>query len=499
MDVLLLTIPEQNAFSNPAVERDPKRISRLLEQLPVLNVAESAGTLLAMLPALNQERLAAKERLRLLELYRAPVQSIFYSFDRGSLRHIPLSQQRRKEITEEVGRLYLEMANGYKIIVREAYDGAWNPAKNHVALLAIRRAMEFLTYGLMHSFRMYGTPPPFAYLELNQLYLYAEHCDVTDQAVVAERRAEDGVTIRQLYVRIMMLAVADPYRLADGEADRLFGLLKHCADSCTVSFAPGAAGAAGAFVVDLTSDRPPQKLAGSNFTPDAQLRFVDAGPALTAMGQELRRRASTAPPADKSDQSLLEKVAPSLKAAAARRHERRAVQRQAEVALGLEAVHATLSEGAAGGEPWLILNESASGFLLARTGLPLDEARVGDVVSIVAQRDDEQRASPLLAVIRWLRGDHEMRTEMGVEIIAAEAVAVTCGPGAGGEDFPSQPGLFLPAVRALEIPASLLVAKRVYYKGRAIIVVTGAKRVEVRADHLLADTAHFDRFAFTTV
>jgi len=503
MDFLLLTTPEQNAFSNPAVERDPKRIGRLLAQLPVLNVAESAATLLTMLPALNEERVATKERLRLLELYRAPVVSIFNSFDRASLRHIPLSQQRRQEITEAVGRLYLEMASGYKIIVREAHAGGLNPAKNPAVLLAMRRAMEFITYALMHSFRMYGTPPPFAYLELNQLYLYAEHCGVADQAVAAERKAADGVSLQQLYVRIMMLAVADPYRLADGEADRLFGLLKRCGDACTVSQAPAAGrDAEGCFAVDLGGDRPPQKLASSKFAPDAQPRFIDASSALAAMGQEIRRREPAAQTAEDSDQRLLDKVTPNLQAATSRRHERHAVRREADAALGLEAVHAVLSglrqAAAPGMESWLILNESASGYLLARQGVPLDEARVGEVVAIAAARGGEWREPPLVAVIRWLRGDGAARTEMGVETVAAEAVPVTCSPGAGGDDFPPQSGLFLPAIRALEIPASLLVAKRVYSKGRVITVVTGQKRVDVQAAHLLAETAYFDRFAFVT-
>lgn len=493
MDFFLLTTPEQNAFSNPAVERDPKRIGRLLEQLPVLNVAESAGTLLAMLPALNEERMAAKERLRLLELYRAPAVSIFKSFDRASLRHIPLSQQRRQEITEAVGRLYLEMAVGHKIIVREAHAAGLNPAKNHVVLLAMRRAMEFIGYALMYSFRMYGTPPPFAYLEINQLYLYAEHYGVADQAVVAERKAEEGASMRQMYVRIMMVAAADPYRLADGEADRLFDLLKRCGDNCTVSRAAAPeSDAEGRFAVDLGSDRPPQRLAGSKFAPDAQLRFIDARPALAAMGREIRRRE---PAPEDADQRLLDKVAPNLQAAIHRRHERHAVRREADVALGLEAVHAVLSglrqACAPGTERWLVLNESASGYLLARQGAPLDEARVGDVVAIAAARGDERREPPLVAAIRWLRSVGAGRTEMGVETVAAQAVPVTCGG-----DFPSQPGLFLPAIRALEIPASLLVAKGVYSTGRVITVVTGHKRVDVQAGPLLADTAHFDRFAF---
>ena len=86
--------------------------------------------------------------------------------------------------------------------------------------------------------------------------------------------------------------------------------------------------------------------------------------------------------------------------------------------------------------------------------------------------------------------------EIGTELIPGNALPVTCKK---KDEEEIHKGLYIPSITALNIPASLLMPKKIYRRERNLQVFTGETPLEVRAGYLVQDTALFDRFEFTTI
>jgi hypothetical protein len=528
-ELLVLQAPRQHDYSNPAVELNPKRLSRWLKELPLLNLAASLGDLIESLEPLNLEPMPAKNRLRLLELYCGPILDLFAATADDCLLKLPIGTGQRHRIRDSMGRLCAALASGYKIVVRDTWRERLDPRKNPFMVVAAYRAMEIGGRTLLHAWRNYQSVPPFTYMDLHQLYRFAERHGILDAPVSYERQAISATGMGALYRRLLLLAAIDPFHLSAGVAERLFGFLEGYADACRLlPSRPGEADIEGCFLVDLETDSPPQPCSKIGREIEwEQPRVLDVTPSMDQLRQHMEklRGPKGALQLNTEEGRLLSLLLPELERDRQRRAERRTSQREVRVCLGLSATHFFLTKGtnylaqhlaaASTGmhvqelssaeearhsiDSWLILNESANGYMLTSRRRWSGDARVGDVAGVV-QANPSGGVRFALATVRWVRVTADQRTEIGVEVIPGAAHPVRCiGSDAvvdGGGDLP---GLFLPQVPALNLPATLVVPKRLYSRDRLIHVRTGERDMQVRAGHLLADTALFDRFEFVTV
>ena len=181
---LRLSLPPHTDIPAADVEIRPAELERWLKNLPLLNVAESTHLLTRHLVGHNRMALDDKQRLRLLELLRAPVQHISQALVKTYIGlPLPLSDQAR-QTAAQVRQLHNEMAFGYKLIAFHSAAQA-NPdhGTKHIASVAIHRAIRYLTQLLFHSYELYSPPPEGTWFEIHQLYRYAELLGITDTAL----------------------------------------------------------------------------------------------------------------------------------------------------------------------------------------------------------------------------------------------------------------------------------------------------------------------------
>lgn len=527
---LQIKTPAQHDYDNPAVETNPKRLSKWLKQLPLLNLSASVKELRDAIELANEQPMPAKTRLRLLELYHEPVLSVFDAGEDQHLRSLPMSSAERVRVKEEMGQLCSALANGYKILVKEGHAAGQSPARNPAALLALYRAMEMTALRLLHSFRAYQVIPAFAYLDAHQLYAFARHQQVLDTPVGFEKKTVSEAGPGALYLRIMLLAVTDPFHLGLGAAGKLFELFNHYAHLCDTLALDGDLTAKGCFVVDLARDHPPIPCARAQAEQSLPQHgyILDVRPAVECARQRLEqfRQASTAAKVESEEVQLLKLLVPGLEKSRVRRAARRHVNRETRLAVGIDTIHYFVATGRAALEtafadsgeavqvrdlgseeegqfslePWTVVNESVNGCLLVSRSRRQPSARVGDAVGIVSLGNDD-RPRVTLAVVRWMRKGGKGHMEIGVEVIPGRMLPVRCIPAgespAMADDQPR--GLFLPSAAALEVPATLMLPKQVYSRDRLIEVHTRERVTRVCAGNLVMDTAHFDRFDFTVV
>lgn len=527
-ELLVLQTPHQHDHSNPAVELNPKRLSQWLKELPMLNLAATLGALIDSLEPLNLEPMPPKNRLRLLELYVDPIFDLFAATADDCLLKLPMGGGQRRHIKDMMGRLCGALANGYKIIVRDAWRERLDLRKNPFVAVAAYRAMETTGIALLHAWRNYRSTPPFVYLDLHQLYRYGERHALLDLPVSHEKRSISATGMGALYRRLLLLAAIDPFHLSSGAVERLYSFLDGYADACRLLHPePGYESIDGGFLVDLDADSPPQPCAKISHGKEwEQPRLLDVAPCMDRLRERLEqlRGPKGAVSLGSEEGRLLSLMLPELERDRQRRAERRSSQREIRMTLGLPATYYFLNKGPAflaqqlnrsvngmqvdevssaedarhSIEPWMILNESANGYMLTSRRRWHGDARVGDVAGIV-HPSPEGGIRFILAMLRWVRTTTDQRVEIGVEVIPGTAHPVRCISADavidGGGDLP---GLFLPQVPALNLPATLIAPKRLYSRDRLIHVRTGESDMAIRAGHLVADTALFDRFEFVT-
>lgn len=525
MERLLLTIPTQQRHRNPAVELKPKKVTQWLDELPVLNPMHSVNALLDAVTQLNEQQLDTKERLRLLELYRVSINTIFDSFDGDSVRRLPISVEQRGKVKEDIQRLCAELANGYKIIVKSQAQSNVSLGKDPRALLAVYRSMEQLARVLLQAYRIYAAVPMFVYLELYQLFHYAQQQKVASKKIADVDNELMAPAVEPLFLQTLLASIADPFRLGEGEILPVFRDLQPYLQYCTITQGVAVEPGPSRFVFHYGADSPPKeylKELSQESNLDAYLldvtKFANVAQAqLNAWENDPQRR-------DTHQAHVLRIILPHIREKKERRVANRApVHREVKVTVGVEAIHYYLEDGGRrliesdkqqdfGIEvhnlddeseqvylldSWVIVNESVKGYLLTRKAHAGLNIQVGDVAGLHVRRAESKQRVLSVAVVRWLRKQAGDKLEMGIEILPGNPKPVTCSSHAQPEPlFPTKRCIFFPNVKALKLPATLLTPKKVYAQGRVMNVRSGLKSVVVQARYLVMDTACFDRFDF---
>ncbi len=369
------------------------------------------------------------------------------------------------------------------MLVRELHGQ--DPQREPLLHVSLFRAMEATVLTLLDSYRNHQAPPTFAYLELHQLHMLSEQLGLLQSRVRLEKEVLSETGIGALYQRILMLSIADPYHLPSGTASKLYQLLARLAPEAEIH-PYQENGPSGCYVVDRGSDGPPVPCAHarSNYGYENAV-LLDLRPALQSAGERLQE--------DDESMRLLERIAPQLQQPRQRRAPRRETRRETWIAFGIESIHYYVSrssgfiadamvesradiqvrdlesdaEHSYVLEPWQIINESFSGYLLSSYGRWHGEARVGDAVAVITATKDPRVPRLAVAVVRWMRAGRDQSVEMGIELVPGSPRAVYCE-----HEGTSGPALLFQSVPALRLPANVVVPAGTVHTGARVAIRT---------------------------
>jgi hypothetical protein len=490
---LLLTTPEQHGFQDPSLQLDAQKLQHWLGGLPVLNTGEAIRLVLNALEPLNEQRLDSSKRLQLLGIYRATVNRLFSTAEPLRLRQQALSTQQRQDTIDNVERLTLAMANGYKIVVKQLHAQIPPSAMSGFARV-LHCTLQQLAAALLHSYRFYRPEPALIFLELNQIFRLARQHAV-HETVPPDEPGGSQTSLSAMFQAICLLSLCDPFSLAEGLADRYFATLLRYTPAGRVLPGNNWKGAAdGLFCIDLLSDTRPRHcvylqppLAGD------EPCFLDERRTLQQMHEALQ-----ALPAERrgklAEADLIRLLLPELTARDKRRPRHAVAQRRLGLVCGVADIHASLSgvnrAAAPGVQHWQVVNVGDHGYGLVRDA-PLQPLQVGEL--LCAQEDtDVAQATGRLLVIRWLRAGRNGATEMGVECLdgVPEAVRIFMDH----PDATECPGLLLTTGEGGL--AQLVTPAQVYREDSRLRVCVGGHELPVRCGVPVAQTPGFDCFEF---
>jgi hypothetical protein len=504
---LELSTPEQHDFSDPTVERNEKHLRTWLINLPLMDVAETVRLVLGALNSLNQQKLDTEKRFRLLDIYDDTAQRLFVTMEPSHLRQLALSKSQRQQATEGVNQLLLALADGYKLVIKSLYTAVDVNRPERLLGMAIKHTMDQLGYALLDSYRYYRAVPPKVFSELHQLYRIARHYGLLELADERSHDTEMPLTISASYHVTLLLALVDPFRLAEGEVGMLHHVLVQHADKCRII--PGGDwpdAAEGLFFVDLRSGaapvaHPPKEMLQQVGEP----YILDARKALQAIHGQLDQT-----PVKVRMQSpeamILRRLWPEAIELKQQREPRQTESGEIGLLLGLMDIHGYLSKALSTlpdtplitrtqpvePSPGRIVNSSQNGRRLYWEEDASSSVCVGELMGLV-----EEGGRLTLAVVRNMRISPDGGMEIGVQLIHGACAPIYCRA-SGDEESMALPALFMPGDETQQATASLVTVKCDYVQDSRILINVAGQEIRARVGHSLLETKVFKHFEFST-
>lgn len=143
-----------------------------------------------------------------------------------------------------------------------------------------------------------------------------------------------------------------------------------------------------------------------------------------------------------------------------------------------------------------VINHSPGGYCLAWPGEVPAELQAGEMVGI----EDSAGAGWSIAVVRWVRQVRGGGTQMGIEQVAP--YAEPCGlqlVRTRDEHSHYLRGLLLPAISAVDLPATLLAPRLPFQEGNKVLINTNGEERRAGLDRRVASTNSFNQFAYRSL
>jgi hypothetical protein len=496
---LLLITPEQHDFQDPTLELNEKKLQKWLTGLPVLNAGESLRMVLNALEPLNEQKMDVDKRLALLAVYQATVKRLYVAAEPVRLRQQPLSADQRQTTVDDVERLSLAMANGYKIVVKQMYSQAALQDKARFGRV-LRWTIQLLAAALLHSYRYYRPEPAFVFLEINQIYRLARHHGL-QESVVKDEGGDAEVSLAGIYQAVCLLSLCDPFSLEEGLADSYYQMLLEYTGGARIIPGNSWQGVPeGLFYIDLASDSRPRHCVylespvegDEPHILDARELLKQMHKTLAALSADRRRK--------RPEAGVLKALLPEITPRDKRGSERLPDGRWIKMFSGFDEVVSGLQARQRGDRlnavDWRVKDASEGGYCLAWDDSAASLLHVGELVCVISDSDREDAGPAQLMVVRWTRDGRDEGTELGVELLEGVPGPVELEV-ADEPECEKQPGLFLTSANN-QTSARLVTPLEVYAEDRLLTVYVGEREVMVRCAALLEQAPGFDCFEFTS-
>jgi hypothetical protein len=235
MKNIRLITPAQDKDEDPAVELDPGILGNWLNNLSSNDIIETVAGLDRALSAFNELNMSAARRLKLLEVYFVAFQKLLQGFDEMRLAQLNVSTKQKQQLRHDIVWLYIKLSHGYKIIVKEELESPESVIKPQELLLTTFRALEQTVISLLYAYRYGLDMPPLIYLELHQLYAFAEYKEITENPVKAVKGYAKKPTIASFYALALVFTSIDPTQYESHTLEVLFLALQPYLFNCRFS------------------------------------------------------------------------------------------------------------------------------------------------------------------------------------------------------------------------------------------------------------------------
>ena len=260
--LLGLEVADRPKPTRDAFNISHKSVDKWLSELPKANVGETAKLIFQALVETNRLKYSYKERSRFLEELRPTTQFVTSAMRKhfvGTSFPLPKKSQRVAAATREI---YSQLAMGYVICIEDLLASTVLLIDKKLLVTLIHRAISSLGRVLLTSYQVYSPYPDKIWSRIHKLYKYAEENKLLSIEVIDNQRLfVKKSSINEEVCRILLLSLASPYRLRQGEVQKVNNTLERWAMNNQLFQIKQGEVVHGCFAVDLNSDSPPRNIA----------------------------------------------------------------------------------------------------------------------------------------------------------------------------------------------------------------------------------------------
>ncbi|MGB0721979.1 MAG: hypothetical protein ACPGU7_06225 [Gammaproteobacteria bacterium] len=345
-----MKIPGRKPRGNQPAQDPLEALQAWISELPLANPLEVARALNAKVQELATLETTAAERLELLETCRKPiidsVAQLLSSYDRQGM---DMARREYKRVS---------LVSELLTVSSQAYNKCFGTiplrgeSSEEMRLLAAYRVLGYLIDRCMLSYRVYRPAPKGLWKELNQWYELSERNNLLSTPLPREFRTPGDTreaTIESSYKRLLLVAAANPLRMALTDIKQIFDLTGPWAQSTGINPISDIPAAGEGYVLDLAADVPASAVTLKTDLSSPKARLVDfTGPVsrarnrAMAITQHLRENPDT----DLNQRllrDLLLRAARLWSGSMTRRFERKEINGEVQLAVGVGSAHAHLT------------------------------------------------------------------------------------------------------------------------------------------------------------
>ncbi|KPJ90464.1 MAG: hypothetical protein AMJ53_13510 [Gammaproteobacteria bacterium SG8_11] len=502
VDILLLTTPAQHQAINPAVELHPKRLQKWISSLPASDVIATVKQLHSAISAFNEMPLDVAERFKLLEIYNEAFESIVRNYDDMRIRQLRITVTQRASLAEDIMWLYLELSQGYKIIVKDYYENGSNLLGDSVLAASIFRSLELISLGLLYAFRLRATTPPLAFLEISQLYSLAERLDILEKRIRIAKGYARPPSIADLYKLIMLVSVADPYKLDPIKIESLYYALQPFASYCLISNSPDTEHAQFSYSIFLMEDCMPCNEA--NVESNEYSRFFHVYPALKEIHAWKEKNSKAEVKfAYEQELCLLEEFLQVFFPATSI-----SLPHKTRLMVGMSSCHNLLStedndivKGLRDTlSVWSVTRQRGHTCKISGSTNSKEGLCVGELVTLLPEDNDSENVRKVIAIIRAVKILEDNRYCVEIDCLSQHAMPITYSVVENnGSAVEMHLGFYIPKELKINPHATLLLAKNSYQSQRRFAISASNHFYTVNAKEIVRETPLYTIFRFNVV
>ena len=226
-------LPEQVKPGKSDFNLKPTAVDQGFDSLPLANIRISTKEIYNAIKDSNSLSSPFKKRLYFLEKIHEPVTDLANNLRRMTLgRDLPLSEKHQR-IAILVRKLHEQIVIGYKLVLRELLNCklfVLCSGRNKLMAQVIERIIRHHSLSLISTYQLYHSPYKGLWSDLHKLFLLAvkeklHRKKITDPTLLMVSET----TVKNAYLQILLVAVADPYRMSQHHIYSVFRQLEEWA------------------------------------------------------------------------------------------------------------------------------------------------------------------------------------------------------------------------------------------------------------------------------
>lgn len=336
---ITLRIPPQDQTEFTLFPLNAHAAAGWAQALPVTNTEAVVDLLDQALTEISRVRLSAESRYEILEALVPSLDVALTNLAKRFLNQPLIMPTGPQKMADVAARLNTRACTAYTVTAAEAIRNRDAVREINPALLAcqaLQRALIYAGRNVLQTFQLFRPLDIQGWRSLHQLYALAESQGLAELPLPDARGG--AKTVRNTYLRAVLLGCCKPNRLRQGDLTLLYDCLAQWAEDVTLAAADAPEGL---FLVDLQSDQPPLYRTLYKSEPGPQCRTIDT----TRLVARLQRESATEKPKaresnpDALPAGVLDHVINSLGRMSLRNFKRSASNSELRICIGLRNVH----------------------------------------------------------------------------------------------------------------------------------------------------------------